>query len=406
MENKPYYDDDKEIQAREDNLPYPKYKSQYKPRSKRAKILNFIWRSIPRLLLLGMIVLIVVLFGTIKSEMKSIETEKASALVKDKPLINTVIMPLALRNIKDSINLPGTIEPWTELPLKSESHGTVAEVLVKEGDEVKAGEVLARIETDDYKIALNRAEASYKLAVADLNRDKSVYNKGIISQAQLETKQTNVALASTEVANARLLLDRCVIQSPMSGVITKLDAKKGLLLSVGDPICHIVNIDKVKAVVGIPESDMPAVTPLTHVELTVKALNDLKVNGEKLFLSPVPDTAARIYRLELALDNSDRKILPGMFIRANVIKKEVKDTITIPFYSVISRGDEQFVFIEENGKAVKKNVSLGIMEKWIVEVKDGLEQGQNLIVEGHRDVENGQVIKVVHTVTELEGYEL
>ncbi|MBF0378828.1 MAG: efflux RND transporter periplasmic adaptor subunit [Desulfamplus sp.] len=405
MENEPYYDD-KEIQTREDNLHYPKYKSQYKPRSTRAKILNFIWRSIPRLLLLGMIVLIVVLFGTIKSEMKSIETEKASALVKDKPLINTVIMPLALRNIKDSINLPGTIEPWTELSLKSESHGTVAEVLVKEGDEVKAGEVLARIETDDYKIALNRAEASYKLAVADLNRDKSVYNKGIVSQAQLEAKQTNVALASTEVANARLLLDRCVIQSPMSGVITHLDAKKGLLLSVGDPICQIVKIDKVKAVVGIPESDMPAVIPLTHVELTVKALNDLKVTGEKYFLSPVPDTAARIYRLELALDNSDRKILPGMFIRANVVKKEVKDTITIPFYSVISRGDEQFVFIEENGKAVKKNISLGIMEKWIVEVKDGLEQGQNLIVEGHRDVENGQAIKVVHTVTELEGYAL
>ncbi|MBF0572650.1 MAG: efflux RND transporter periplasmic adaptor subunit [Desulfamplus sp.] len=403
MENEPYYDD-KEIQSREDNLPYPKYKSQYKPSSTRAKTLNFIWRSIPRLLLLGMIVLIIVLFGTIKSEMKLIETEKASALVKDKPLINTVIMPLTLKNIKDSINLPGTIEPWAELTLKSESHGTVAEVVVKEGDEVKVGGILARIETDDYKIALNRAEASYKLAVADLNRDKSVYNKGIVSQAQLETKQTNVALAATELANARLLLDRCVIKSPMSGVITKLDSKKGLLLSVGDPVCHIVEIDKVKAVVGIPESDMPAVTPLTHVELTVKALNDLKVTGEKYFLSPVPDTAARIYRLELALDNSDRKILPGMFVRANVVKKEVKDTITIPFYSVISRGDEQFVFIEDNGKAVKKNVSLGIMERWIVEVKDGLEQGQNLIVEGHRDVENGQVIKIINTVTELEGY--
>ncbi|MBF0242016.1 MAG: efflux RND transporter periplasmic adaptor subunit [Desulfamplus sp.] len=378
----------------------------YKPRSSRAKILYFIWRSIPRVILLGMIVLIMVLFGTIKDKMKSIETEKASALIKDKPLINTVIMPLKLRTITESMNLPGSIEPWTDLTLKSEIHGSIVEILVKEGDEVKSGEVIARVQTDDYKIALSRAEANYKLAVAELNRDKVVYSKGIVSQAQIEAKQTNVALASTEVANARLMLNRCVINSPISGVITKLDAKKGLLLSVGDPVCQIVQMDRVKAVVGIPESDMPAVATINHVELNIKALNDLKVTGEKYFLSPISDTLSRIYRLELALENQDRKILPGMFIRANIIKQEVKKSVAIPFYSVISRGDEQFVFIEENGVAIKKEVSLGIMQGWLVEIKEGLEAGQNLIVEGHRDIEDGQAIKVVHTVTELEEYGL
>jgi len=192
----------------------------------------------------------------------------------------------------------------------------------------------------------------------------------------------------------------------MSGVITRLDAKKGLLLSVGDPIGQVVRMDRVKAVVGIPESDMPKVSPLTHVELTIKALDDLKVTGVKYFLSPVPDTAARIYRLELSVDNQERKILPGMFVRANVVKKEVKNAVVIPFYSVISRGDEQFVFVEENGKAIRKNVSLGIMEKWMVEVKEGLLHGQHLIVEGHRDVEDGQAVKVVYIVTEADKYAL
>ncbi len=379
-------------------------KSVDKPRSSRAKILYFIWRSIPRLLLICMIALIVILFGTIKKQVKTIEAEKASALIKEKPLINTVVMPLKLRTIKDSINLPGTVEAWTELNLKSEAHGTLVEIMVKEGDNVKSGDLIARIETNDYQIALNRAEATYKLAVSDLKRDQSVYSKGIISQAQLETKQTNVALAGSEVANARLMLNRCYIKSPISGVITKLSAKRGLLLSVGDPVAQIVKIDRVKAVVGIPESDVPAVSLLTEVELTIKALNDMSVIGEKFFFSPVPDTAARIYRLELALDNSDRRILPGMFIRANVVKKEVQNAVAIPFYSVISRGDEQFVFVEEQGKAIKKNISIGIMERWMVEVKEGLEQGENLVVEGHRDIEDGQAIKVVHTVTESDEY--
>lgn len=376
----------------------------YTPRSQRAKALYFLWRLIPRTLLLGMIVLIIVLFGTIKTKMQTIETEKASALVKERALVNTVVMPLALRDIRDSINLPGTIEPWTELTIKAELNGTLEEVLVREGSEVKAGEIIARIETDDYRIALNRAEAAYRLAVSDLKRDRSVYGKGIISEAQLETKQTNASIAETEVANGRLLLERCTIKAPISGVITRLDAKKGLLLAIGDPIGEIVKIDRVKAVVGIPESDMPAVSRLTSVELTIKALSDKRVVGESYFLSPVPDSEARIYRLELSLNNPDRDILPGMFIRANVVKQKVENTVAIPFYSVISRGDEQFVFIEENGVAVKKNVSLGIMEKWMVQVTSGLEKGQNLIVEGHRDVENGQPIKVVHTVTETGAY--
>lgn len=377
---------------------------EYKPHSRRAKVVYFLWRSIPRALLLAMMVLIMVLFGTIKTQIKTVATEKASALVEDKPLVNTVVMPLTLRDISDTINLPGTIEPWTELSIKSELNGTISEVLVREGDEVKAGDLLARIETDDYRIALDRAQASHRLAAAELKRDQSVYGKGIISEAQLETKQTTLLLAAAEVANARLLLNRCTIQSPMSGVITRLDAKKGLLLAVGDPVGDLVKIDRVKAVVGIPESDMPAVSRLTHVELTIKALNNLKVTGEKYFLSPVPDSAARIYRLELTINNPDREILPGMFIRANVVKQKVEDAVTIPFYSVITRGEEQFVFVEENGVAIRRDVSLGIMEKWMVQVTSGLEPGQKLIVEGHRDVEDGKPVKVVHTVTETGEY--
>lgn len=389
-----------------ENKPDALLNIEYKPRSSRAKFLHFIWRSIPRMLLLCMIILIVVLFGTIKKEVKNIEAEKASALVKDKPLINTVVMPLKLRTIKDSINLPGTVEAWTELELKSEAQGTIKEVTVKEGDSVKTGDLIARIDTDDYEIALKRAETSYKLAISDFNRDKSVYSKGIISQAQFETKETNMILAGVEVANARLMLNRCYIKSPISGIISRLDAKKGLLLSVGASVGKIVKIDTVKAVIGIPESDMPAVSKLTDVELTVKALDNLNVTGTRYFLSPVPDTAARIYRFELSVENPENTILPGMFIRANIVKKEVHDAVAIPFYSVISRGDEQFVFVEENGKAVKKNVSLGIMEGWMVEVTQGLEEGGNLIVEGHRDVEDGQSIKVVHTVTEDSSYSL
>ena len=261
---------------------------------------------------------------------------------------------------------------------------------------------MIRIESDDYRIAVDRAQAAYTLAVAEYQRDKIVHGKGIIPKSQLDIKKTNMALAKAELDNARLLLKRCIIKSPMSGVVNRLDAEVGLLLSVGDPIGEILEIDRVKAVVGIPESDVSAVAPLSQVAITVHALDDLTLMGKKYFLASAPDSTAYLYRLELSVDNPDRTLLPGMFIRADVVKEKREGVISIPIYSVISRNDEQFVFIEEDGVAKKRLVTLGIMARWMVEAVEGLQAGDRLIVEGHRDVADGQKIKVVHTVEPSE----
>ncbi len=376
------------------------------PVSVRAKAVYFIWRNIPRLIFLCLIVFIVVLFGTIKAEKQSIETQKAAALSQERPPINTVVQLLKPTRIRDSINLPGSIEPWTTLDLKARIDGTVAEILVAEGDEVKTGQVLARLEIADYRIALARAEAAYKLALANYERDKIIFAKGIIPVAEMDIKETGMQTAKADLDNARLLYSRCNIKSPMAGVIRRMDAKVGLLLSLGDPVAQILRIDRVKAVVGIPESDITAIRKLTTVDLKVQSLEGRIMTGKKHFISPSPETAARLYRLELALENPDRELLPGMFVRAELVKKEVGETIAIPFYSVISRNNKQFVFVEENGLAVKRTVRLGIMEKWRVQVTQGLSAGDKIIVEGHRDVESGQEIKVVQVVSGDRGISL
>lgn len=377
-----------------------------KPSSPRAKTVFFIWSVMPRLVLLAMIVLIVIFGMAISKKQQLIAADKAAAVANEKPPVNSVVYTLKRAEIRDRINLPGNIEPWTKLELMAKVAGSITEVLVIEGDEVKEGDVLAKIESNDYEIAVQRAEAAYRYAKSDYERDKRVYAKGVIPTAELDQKETNMITARSELDNARLQLSRCTITAPMDGIVRRLDAKVGLLLSVADPVAEILKIDKVKAIVGIPESDVPAVRQLNEIEVTVQALDNMVVLGKTHFLSPSPDTAARLYRLELELDNNGRTILPGMFIRANIVKKSIPDAISIPFYSVISRNDEQFVFIEENGIAKKKPVSLGIMENWMVEVTHGLKSDDNLIIEGHRDVENDQKIKVVKTLNNLDEYTL
>jgi len=336
----------------------------------------------------------------IKKQSAQIAAGKAAAISQEKPAVNVVTLTLSSASIQDRINLPGNIEPWTDLKLLARTNGTVTEVLVSEGDTIQKGDIIARIEEDDYRINLDRARAAYNLAKVDFKRDKSIHTKGMIPTADLDAKKTRVQTTKADFENAKLQFSRCTITAPMDGIIQRLDAKVGLLLSVADPIAEILKINRLKAVIGIPESDVNAVRKLDTVTIIIQALGNKKFTAKKHFLSSAPETIARLYNLELELDNSKGMILPGMFVRAAIIKENIDDAIVIPFYTVISRNNEQFVYIEQDGVAIKRNVQLGIMEKWMVEVKDGLKVGDNLLVEGHRDVENNQKIKVVKAVTD------
>lgn len=372
------------------------------PRSLWAKIVFFVWNNLPRFLLLALIALVFILGGAIKKESALIAADKENGLKQERPPINAVTLTLAPTAIHDRINLPGSIEPWTTLSLLSKINGTVEKLLVREGQKVKKGDVLAQIEAEDYRIALERARAAYNLAKAEYERDRAIYSKGVIPTAELDAKKTQMDTAKADLENAELQYSRCTVLAPMNGVVRKLDAKVGLQLAVGDPIAEILEIDRVKAVVGIPESDVTAVRGLSTVDVALQALNDRVVTGKVHFLSSSPETVARLYRLELAIDNGGGEILPGMFVRADVVKRTVPEAIVVPFYSVISRNNDQYVYVENDGVVEKRNVRLGIMEQWLVEVTEGLRAGDRLLVEGHRDVEDKQKVKVVKSAADMK----
>ncbi len=382
-------------------------KTEYqKPETARGKIVFFFWYNLPRLLLLLMIVSIITLFMTVSDKKSAIQAEQEAALKKERPPVNTVVLEVTPQPITNKINLPGSIEPWTNLELVSKIAGAVEKVMIEEGDTVVQGDIIAQIESDDYRIALTRAQAAYNLAKADFERDESVYAQGAIPAAELDARETSMQTAKADLDNARLLYERCMIKAPINGVIRSLDAKVGLYLGIGDPVARILQIDKVKAVIGIPESDITAVRNLTKVQISIQALDNLTVVGKNHFVSSSPETAARLYRFELEIDNPDHRILPGMFVRADIIKKYQEQALAIPFYSIISRNEEQYIFLENDGIVTKQPVTTGIMEEWMVEITQGLESGDRVVVEGHRDVENSQKVNVVKVISDPGAYSL
>jgi membrane fusion protein (multidrug efflux system) len=372
------------------------------PSSFKGRFIFIAWKNLPRFVLAGMIVLVIALMGVVNDKKEQLEKAKKAAHAEHKKLVNSILLDLKPRPIEDAMNLPGTIEPWIRLELMAKISGSITEVRVKEGDEVKTGQVLALMEPDDYRIALDAARAAHTLAKADYERNRAMHKTKVIPMANLETTLAQLQTTKAELEKAELQLARCTITAPMDAVIKRLDAKVGLFLSVGDPLAELLQIDRVKAVVGIPETDVDAVRRIEQVGVTIQALQNREVVGVKSYLASAPDSQAYLYRLELALDNRDHAILPGMFFRAHIVKRRIDQALIVPIYSIVSRNDEQFVFVAEGDTVRKQPVRLGVIEQWQVQVVEGLKAGDRVLVEGHREVESGQQIKIIKVVNDVQ----
>lgn len=368
----------------------------------KNRLLKRIWRTLPALFLILLIIVIVSLSSRIKNESERIREEKREALHKEQPPLNVVALEVNPMAIRDKLDLPAQVEPWIELNILAEVSGKIIRLLAAEGDHVNRDDLIALIDPRDYENELASVRAEYELAEKNLARTKDLFEAKLLTRARFDNDLSMVKKLEAAVKNAELRLERCSIRAPITGIINRLDAKEGLYLNVQDPVAVMLDISRVKVSVGIPESDVDSVRSLTHFDVTIEALEGRTVRGKKHFLSKSPESFAHLYKLEIEVPNAAGEILPGMFARVDIIKNEVPDSISVPLYSVINRVNETFVFIVNDSKAHVQMVETGILEGWKIQITKGLSRGDQVIVVGHRSVDEGQEVNVVRTVTDPE----
>jgi membrane fusion protein (multidrug efflux system) len=372
------------------------------PEDRRTRALRRLWGALPAISLVILLVVIATLAVRCQDEKERLDEAKKREARRERPPVNVVVLDVKPRTVRDKLELPAVVEPWVELELLAEVHGKVIRVAVDEGDAVKKGDLIALIDPRDYENALASARADYDLARKTLTRYRNLREKDLIPQADLDEAQARAETLTAAVENAELRLERCRIRAPISGVVNRLDAKVGLLLAVSDPVGQVLDISRVKVSVGIPESDVDAVRELEAFDLVVDALGGKVLRGRRHFLARAPDTMAKLFRLEIAVDNPREELLPGMFVRARIVKEEAVESLAVPLYTVIARDDGRFVFVEDGGLARARLVETGILEGWLVEVTKGLSAGDRVVVVGQRSLEEGQTVNVTRTVADPE----
>lgn len=318
------------------------------------------------------------------------------------PEVNVVALNLSKRPIRDRINLPGIVEPWVKFNIVAEVRGEVMEKRIEKGTPVNAGDILAVLDTEDYEIALQAAKASYDTALASQKRLEKLYKEQLASRSQLDDITAQVEQFRAQMDSAALSLKRCTIQSPISGVINNVYIDQGQYVKVSDPVAEVLQMDKVKVIVGIPESDVRAVGTVEEFEVMFDALDGRTFTAQKYFLSRASDPKARLYNLELQIDNPEGEILPDMFARVDIVKQKKANALAVPLYAIITLNNEQTVYVVEENTVKSRIVKTGIQEGWRMEVTEGLAPDEQVVVVGHRSLSEGQTVNVVKSISGME----
>ena len=365
----------------------------------KIKLLRFVWSTIPWLMVALIVAFLVTMGIRIKEKKADLEEETKAAIKQEVPAVRIITLTLTPRRLVDKINLPAQIDPYEELWVKAEVPGRVIEVLVKEGQMVKKGQILMKLDDRDYRTRLARIEANYKLAKLNHERTKTLVKKKIAATTKLDEIEAQLKDLTAQRNEATVALSRTSITTPLSSFLKEISAKMGDYIGVGDPVAQILEIDTVKAIIGVPESDVAAIFDLNEADIIIEALGKRRVKGNKIFLSRKPRTLSRLFDLELSVPNPDGRILPGMFARVELVKHVYEDAVALPLYAIITQEDERFVFIEKEGRVEKRRVTLGTLIGWEVHITSGLKAGERVVVVGHRLLDDGQAVEVIKNVS-------
>ena len=194
-----------------------------------------------------------------------------------------------------------------------------------------------------------------------------------------------------------MALAKGTVKSPIAGVLNKRLVESGEYVSPGDPIARVVLLDPVKVAVDVPEKDIRFVELGSAMGVTVEGVKEM-LPAQVTYRSVIADPATLTFRVELTVANPQGRLLPGMIVKVALLRRVIENAITVPLFAVVPRDGRAVVYVVEGAVAGERTVTLGITDGEKIEVTGGLAAGDMLVVEGQRQLSDGETVKVVEPV--------
>lgn len=324
-------------------------------------------------------------------------------------------------NVVQSISYNGDIKAEFEVKVFSKIPDRIEELYVDEGDFVNKGDPIAKIYAATIEQGVRQAEARLAAAKAqesnlllEYDRAKRLSKENAMSkqqfdtiEAQYQSTQAQVEQAEAALASIKSQLQDATVTAPISGIIGQRFYETGDMAAPQLPIVTIVQMDRVKINFNATESDLGKLKIGQEAQVKVKSYPEQIFEGKVTKISPVLDPLTRMAKVEVLIDNRDKKLKPGMFASITVITGVLKNVIAIPRYPTIERTSLEkiqgqdvviknySVFVVNDSTAHQRDIDVQYVNHENIAVRSGLQVGDKIVVEGQNNLRDGMQVKVV-----------
>ena len=303
--------------------------------------------------------------------------------------------PIVAGALTDVLEISGRLEPRAEVMVSSELGGAVEEVRFDKGDRVEKGALLARVGSDLLRSALAEAEAELEGAHLEHTQAKLLVESEASPRQELLGAEVNLKRFGARVESARLRLARSEITAPTAGVIVQRDIEPGEVLGPGSPVAVLHDTSVLRATVGIPETDIAFFAVGSPAEITMDAYPDRAFAGRIAYIASSATRPGRNFQAEVEVANPDGALRSGLIVRTRLQRRVFEDAVVVARNALVERDGILYAFVLESGTAKLRPVTLGPDEGEQVVITSGLDIGETLITVGHRNLLDGQPVRVV-----------
>jgi len=296
--------------------------------------------------------------------------------------------PVARRSISSFIETNGTLAAENEVDVVARTAGPIVELLVEEGDRVRRGQRLARLDDLDYRAQFEISRVNLEETRLAFERAQSLQAEKLISAESFEQARSAFETATAQLEANRILLDYTEIKAPFDGLIVSRYVQFAQQVSANTPMFRISDFDPLLCPIQVPERDLARLRVRQRAYVTVESYPDRRFPAEVLRISPVIDAATGTIKVTLDVD-AEGQLLPGMFARVFVEVDRRPNALVIPkaALSLDSIGDT--VYVAADSVASRRVVELGFREGDYVEVLSGLQAGESIVVVGQDGLSDG-----------------
>ncbi len=341
----------------------------------------------------ALLVTTVLLLGGCKADGEGAK-DKPKEEQKASDAVPVEVAKAARRAIAASYTGTASLEPRAESQVVAKTSGVALAVMVEEGQHVSAGEPLVRLDPDRARLAVAQSEAQMRKLENSYQRAQKLVQQQLVSAADIDQLRFDLENARAQYRMTALELSYTTVVAPISGVVASRDIKPGNFVQINSPIIRIVDAGKLEATLNVPEREIAKLKPGQAVELVADALPGRTFGGVVDRVSPVVDTGTGTFRV-VASFSGEGDLQAGMFSRLSINYDQRADALVVPRTALLEDGGEPAVYVVRDGKATRTRLKLGYDDAGWIEVREGLQPGEEVVIAGKAALREGSAVQVI-----------